>query len=239
MSVHSSPSRSQRLARASWLSCLVMFGLMIGCGDEGATAGERDGDPAMTAIDAFIKENPIDRLKAKWRTKVPKPPAVRFDPNKTYTWKLVTTEGDILLKMRTDVAPKHVASTFYLTRLGFYDGLAFHRVLKGFMAQGGDPLGNGSGGPAYKYAGEFDPSATHDGPGVLSMANAGPGTDGSQFFITFRATPSLDNKHTVFGKAEDAESLATIKKIEALGKTREPARPNPPIKITRATILIE
>ena len=107
------------------------------------------------------------------------------------------------------------------------------------MAQGGDPLGNGSGGPGYKYAGEFDASASHDGPGVLSMANAGPGTDGSQFFITFRATPQLDNRHTVFGKAEDPASLATIKKLESFGKAREPGRPGKPLVIERATFLIE
>ena len=79
----------------------------------------------------------------------------------------------------------HVGSTIYLTHLGFYDGVPFHRVIPGFMAQGGDPTGSGRGGPGYKYAGEFDPKVTHDKPGLLSMANAGPGTDGSQFFITF------------------------------------------------------
>ena len=95
-----------------------------------------------------------------------------------------------------------MASTIYLTRLGFYDGLGFHRVIDGFMAQGGCPLGTGTGGPGYRYDGEFGGKARHDRRGILSMANAGPGTDGSQFFITFLATPHLDGNHTVFGAVD-------------------------------------
>jgi peptidyl-prolyl cis-trans isomerase B (cyclophilin B) len=107
------------------------------------------------------------------------------------------------------------------------------------MAQGGDPLGNGRGGPGYKYAGEFSPTALHDSSGILSMANSGPGTDGSQFFITFKATPMLNNRHTVFGKADSEESLATIKAMEALGRMRDPAPPTEPLFIKKATIVIE
>jgi cyclophilin family peptidyl-prolyl cis-trans isomerase len=106
----------------------------------------------------------------------------------------------------------HVSSTIYLSRLGFYDGITFHRVIPGFMAQGGDPLGNGRGGPGYKYAGEFDKRVKHDRPGLLSMANAGPGTDGSQFFLTFVPTPHLNGKHTIFG--EVVEGMETVKEIE-------------------------
>lgn len=219
---------------------LLLLCLMVGCSDDGATAGERaPTDPAMVAIDAFIKEKQISKSGSNWKTSLPKPPRVRFDPSKTYYWKLVTNKGEIRFRMLTDVAPMHVGSTFYLTRLGFYDGLGFHRILKGFMAQGGDPLGNGRGNPGYRYAGEFDASERHDGAGVLSMANAGPGTDGSQFFITFKATPSLDDRHTVFGRAESPESLATIKTIEGFGAMRDPGRPTEKIFIERATILIE
>jgi cyclophilin family peptidyl-prolyl cis-trans isomerase len=114
-----------------------------------------------------------------------------------------------------DVAPMHVSSTIYLARLGFYDGVIFHRVITGFMAQGGDPLGQGTGGPGYNYDGEFSNSARHDRPGLLSMANAGPGTDGSQFFLTFVATPHLDDKHTIFG--EVVEGMETVQELEKRG----------------------
>ena len=145
----------------------------------------------------------------------------------------------VLIRMFPETAPMHVGTTFYLTRLGFYDGLGFHRVIKGFMAQGGDPLGTGTGTPGFRYDGEFDAKVTHDGPGVLSMANAGPGTDGSQFFITFGPTPALNGRHTVFGKAESAESLATLRKRESRGRASDPAPPASPSVIERATILIE
>jgi cyclophilin family peptidyl-prolyl cis-trans isomerase len=209
---------------------------IVGCSEDGATASERD---TMAAIDAFILEQPVDRSRPDWRFFLRKPPRFPFDPGRTYVWKLVTNQGEMRVRMRPDVAPMHVGSTFYLTRLGFYDGLSFHRVLRGFMAQGGDPRGDGSGGPGYRYRGEFSPALRHDGPGVLSMANAGPGTDGSQFFLTFKATPSLDDRHTVFGKIEDPDSLAVLEKIEALGAARDPGKPSLPILIERATIVIE
>ena len=133
----------------------------------------------------------------------------------------------------------HVTSFMYLTKLGFYDGLTFHRVIPEFMAQGGCPHGSGTGGPGYEYDGEFSKEARHDRPGLLSMANAGPGTDGSQFFLTFKPTPGLDGRHTVFGRIEDPESLAVLEKIESLGAPRDPGRPQREIRIERATILIE
>ena len=136
------------------------------------------------------------------------------------------------VRLRPDVAPRHVASTIYLTRLGFYDGLGFHRVITEFMAQGGCPLGSGTGGPGYEYAGEFDPGLRHDRPGLLSMANRGPGTDGSQFFLTFVPTPWLDDKHTVFG--EVVEGMDTLEALEACGS--ESGRTREPLSITRATI---
>ena len=137
---------------------------------------------------------------------------------------MATNKGDIRIRLLPQVAPMHVSSFIYLTELGFYDGLSFHRVIPNFMAQGGDPLGTGTGGPGYKYGGEFDPNVKHDRPYLLSMANAGPGTDGSQFFLTFVATPWLDGKHTIYG--EIVEGQDTMKKLEALGsrsgKTAEP-----------------
>jgi len=209
---------------------------MAGCtGEETAKAD----DVAMSAIDRFIAANPVDKSNPRWRTRLPKPPKVEFDPARTYTWKLVTNQGEMRFELLDDVAPMHASSTLYLTRLGFYDGGGFHRVIKGFMAQGGCPLGNGRGDPGYRYTGEFDPKVVHDAPGLLSMANAGPGTDGSQFFITFRDTRALDGRHTIFGRAADEATLATIRKIEALGRPQDPAPPLEPIVIERATILID
>jgi cyclophilin family peptidyl-prolyl cis-trans isomerase len=128
------------------------------------------------------------------------PPAMVIDATKSYTATIKTNIGDIVLDLYADKAPKTVNNFVFLARDGFYDGVIFHRVIKGFMAQGGDPTGTGMGGPGYRFEDEFDPSLRHDGPGVLSMANAGPGTNGSQFFITHVATPHLDDRHSVFGR---------------------------------------
>jgi len=123
-----------------------------------------------------------------------------IDPAKSYAATIKTDKGDITLKLHADKAPRTVNNFVFLAREGFYDGVIFHRVIGQFMAQTGDPTGTGSGGPGYEFPDEFDPSLRHDGPGVLSMANAGPNTNGSQFFLTHVATPWLDGKHTVFGK---------------------------------------
>ena len=181
-----------------------------------AACAKEDGKgttPVIDAIDAFIEKQAIDTSRPDWKVRLPKPPPQSFDPDDTYFWELETNHGKIVVKLMPKVAPAHTTSTIYLTRLGFYDGTRFHRVIPGFMAQGGDPLGNGSGGPGYSYAGEFDASVRHDRPGLLSMANRGPGTDGSQFFLTFAATPWLDGKHTIFGEVVSGkETLAELEK---------------------------
>jgi len=133
----------------------------------------------------------------------PAPPEMTIDPAKRYTATIATDLGDIVVELYADRAPGTVNNFVFLARDGYYDGVRFHRVIKGFMAQGGDPTGTGTGGPGYRFDDEFDPTLRHDGPGVLSMANAGPGTNGSQFFITFRATPHLDDKHSVFGRVTE------------------------------------
>jgi cyclophilin family peptidyl-prolyl cis-trans isomerase len=192
-------------------------------------------DPAIAEMDAFIAKQNVDKTKSGWKTRLAKPPRLRFVKGTTYYWNLETTQGAIKIKLMPEVAPMHVSSTIYLTRLGFYDGTAFHRVIPGFMAQGGDPLGNGTGGPGYQYDGEFDRAVKHDRPGLLSMANRGPGTDGSQFFLTFVATPHLNGKHTIFGEVDG--SMATVKALEQNG-TRS-GRPTKPMSIKRATITTE
>lgn len=129
-----------------------------------------------------------------------KPPEMEIDPKKSYTAILNTEKGEIRIQLFADRTPKTVNNFVFLARQGFYDGTIFHRVIKDFMAQGGDPTGTGMGGPGYRFADEFNPGLRHDKPGVLSMANAGTNTNGSQFFITHVPTPWLDNKHSVFGQ---------------------------------------
>jgi cyclophilin family peptidyl-prolyl cis-trans isomerase len=128
------------------------------------------------------------------------PPSGALDTSKTYTATFKTEKGDIAVELFADKAPRTVENFVNLARAGFYDGTTFHRVIGGFMAQGGDPTGTGTGGPGYQFGDEFHPSLRHDSPGILSMANAGPGTNGSQFFITYGPTPHLDDRHSVFGK---------------------------------------
>ena len=129
----------------------------------------------------------------------------------------------------------HSTSTIYLTNLGFYDDVVFHRVIQGFMAQGGDPTGTGMGGPGYSYAGEFDGTTSHNRPGMLSMANAGPNTDGSQFFITFGPTPHLDGRHTIFGELIAGEE--TLHELEKQGSRS--GKTSELLQITRATVRTE
>jgi peptidyl-prolyl cis-trans isomerase B (cyclophilin B) len=124
-----------------------------------------------------------------------------------------TNRGPIHLRLHADKTPVTVASFVNLARRGYYDGLAFHRVIADFMVQGGCPEGSGRGGPGYRFEDEFDASLRHDKPGVLSMANAGPRTNGSQFFITHGATPWLDGKHSVFGEVVGPEDQAVVDAI--------------------------
>ncbi len=139
----------------------------------------------------------------QWNTS----PALEIDPKKNYMATIHTDKGDMVIKLHADKVRNTVNNFVFLARQGYYDGTTFHRVINDFMVQGGDPTGTGSGGPGYKFADEFDPSLRHDKRGVLSMANAGPGTNGSQFFITHRATPHLNDKHTVFGQLIEGEDV--------------------------------
>ena len=146
-----------------------------------------------------------------------------------------TTLGNFTVELNSEKAPLSVANFIRYVEDGSYVGTQFHRVIPGFMAQGGDPLGNGRGDPGYKYDGEFSGKYSHDKAGTLSMANAGESTDGSQFFITFKPTPFLDEKHTVFGYI--TKGLDVLGKIEKLGSRR--GKTSKEIKIIKATVIIK
>ncbi len=160
-----------------------------------------------------------------------KPPEFIIDLKKKYSATLSIDKGDIVLELFADKAPATVNNFVFLVREGFYDDTIFHRVIPGFMAQGGDPTGTGRGGPGYRFADEFHPSQKHDKPGILSMANAGPGTNGSQFFITHVPTRHLNNKHSVCGQAVSGmEVLLSIPE-------RDPMKANSPaVKLNKVTI---
>jgi peptidyl-prolyl cis-trans isomerase B (cyclophilin B) len=135
-------------------------------------------------------------MEKSWK----KPPEMTIDPKKKYTATMETTKGSIELELFAKDAPKTVNNFVFLSNEGFYDGVTFHRVIPNFVIQGGDPTGTGRGGPGYNFADELYTNPNKHGTGFLSMANAGPNTNGSQFFITHSPQPHLDGKHTVFGK---------------------------------------
>ncbi len=166
-------------------------------------------------------------MSKQWNTS----PAMQIDPKKKYKARMETDKGTMVIELFADKTPKTVNNFVFLAREGYYEGVKFHRVISNFMVQGGDPTGTGSGGPGYKFEDEFHPSLRHDKQGILSMANAGPRTNGSQFFITHVATPHLDNKHSVFGQV--VEGLDVLMSIPS----RDPGNVNAPaVKINRVTI---
>ena len=147
---------------------------------------------------------------------------------------VITTEkGVIRIKLSPEETPLTVANFINLAQRGYYDGLKFHRVIAGFMIQGGDPTGTVRGGPGYNFADEFSPSLRHDSPGTFSMANAGPNTGGSQFFITLAATPWLDGKHAIFGKV--TEGLGVVQAIGQV-QTGPGDRPVEEISMQKVTV---
>jgi cyclophilin family peptidyl-prolyl cis-trans isomerase len=152
-----------------------------------------------------------------------KAPDMQIDPSKQYAAIMHTDKGNIQIELFAAQAPKTVNNFVVLARDGFYNGTTFHRVIKGFMAQGGDPTGTGTGGPGYRFADEPGALALkHDSKGILSMANAGPNTNGSQFFITYGPTPHLNGKHGVFGRV-----VAGMEVAEAI-RERDPQRDRQP-----------
>jgi cyclophilin family peptidyl-prolyl cis-trans isomerase len=162
------------------------------------------------------------------------PPSGALDTSKRYTARFKTEKGDIVVELHADRAPLTVENFVNLARAGFYDSTTFHRVIGGFMAQGGDPTGTGTGGPGYQFADEFHPELRHDAPGILSMANAGAGTNGSQFFITYGPTPHLDGKHSVFGRVTDGMDVLRSLRERDPQRDRQPGDRIETIEISEA-----
>lgn len=182
----------------------------------GASESAEAASQATEAAETMTGSQPqIDKSNPDWKQNLELPVRYAFEAGKQYYWDLVTNKGSMSFKLYHESAPMHATSTIFLTEIGFYDDVIFHRIIPDFMAQGGDPTGTGRGGPGYRYEGEFDGTTSHTRPGLLSMANAGPGTDGSQFFITFVPTPFLDGKHTIFGELVTGET--TLSALEAVG----------------------
>jgi peptidyl-prolyl cis-trans isomerase B (cyclophilin B) len=149
------------------------------------------------------------------------PPAMSIDPAKNYSATLETSRGTVTVDLFAKDAPKTVNNFVFLAREGFYDGTVFHRVIANFMVQGGDPTGTGTGGPGYRFEDETKDSPNKHQKGSLSMANAGPNTNGSQFFITHVVTDWLDGKHTVFGKVRSGQEIVdSIKQGDKLNKVK-------------------
>jgi len=165
----------------------------------------------------------------QWNT----PPELTIDLKKTYFALLQTDVGEMKIKLFADKTPVTVNNFVFLAKEGFYDNTIFHRVISNFMVQAGDPTGTGRGGPGYRFRDEFHPDLKHHKRGILSMANAGPNTNGSQFFITHVGTPWLDNKHTVFGElVAGEETLMSIPE-------RDPNKLNSPAITLNSIEIIE
>ena len=190
----------------------------------------------LQRCDDYISAIDLDREEEDWRLRTPPPPALQVEPGEEVHWILETSVGSMRFQLFHDIAPNHVSNTIYLSRLGFYDGLFFHRIIPGFMAQSGSPDGSPDGGPAYRFASEFSRKrrGRHGRVGTLSAAHPDGryDYDGSQFFITFKAQPSLDGEHTVYGKM--IEGRETLRALGHAGTPR--GKPRRKIQILSARI---
>ncbi len=192
-------------------------------------------DPAGCAAGGF-SVLPVRHLMSKNRKAEVDAVAKTIDfKTKKYQLVLDTNYGKITLNLLPEVAPGHCKNMIALAKIGYYDGVTFHRVIKGFMIQGGDPDGTGAGGPGYTIPAEFN-STKHE-PGILSMARTSdPNSGGSQFFICLEKTPSLDNQYTAFGKTADEASMAVVKKIGDV-RTNASDKPLQPVTINKAEVI--
>ncbi len=227
---------NQNYLKAIWIYVVALLLLGLSFHSEAQTETNSDSKSDVKEVKTETKkvENKSSDKEVKKDGKKDAKKADKKEKEMIATFE--TTMGNFKVKLFSDKAPKTVENFVGLaegtkeftdasgkkTKKAFYDGLKFHRVIPNFMIQGGDPLGNGTGGPGYKFADEFDSSLSHSKPGILSMANSGPGTNGSQFFVTVAATPWLDGKHTIFG--EVVEGMDVVNKIST-AKTASMDRP--------------
>ena len=180
-------SRRRSSAKQQTTAVYILAGVLIVIG-------------GLFVYNAYFKQGKVTRWAA--------PPAMQIDMNKSYTATLHTAKGDIVIALLPQAAPVTVKNFVFLARQGYYDGVTFHRVLPGFVAQGGDPTGTGSGGPGYFIPNETDAGLTFDSEGVVAMANSGPDRNGSQFFITYAPQPGLDGGYTIFGRVTSGMDAA-------------------------------
>jgi cyclophilin family peptidyl-prolyl cis-trans isomerase len=233
-------ARRRKHLLVAWLVVALVSLAMVGVGLMGGKEANSEAEAHVHGVDEAAKAAingtaaalPTDPDEIKKLLSNPTNPVIRID----------TGQGDMLVELYEDKVPNTVANMIELAEKGFYKGMRFHRVIKGFMAQGGCPFSKrgavgvpGTGDPGYRFADEFSPDLKHDSRGILSMANSGPGTNGSQFFICFRAQPMLDNKHAVFGKV--VAGMDTLDKIERLGMADDPGTPSQTIRFNIEVVL--
>ena len=209
---------TKRLSGLSLAVGTVLIALLLGaCGSE-EPSQELSEEPSQE-----LSQEPKEVSAVTSPKQYSSPPAMVIDPDKKYTATIEMEKGgEIVIELFAKETPKTVNNLVFLAREGYYDGVTFHRVIPGFMAQTGDPTGTGSGGPGYSFENEFSSNLSHDGPGTVSMANrgtvAGKATNGSQFFITYSATKHLDGAHTVFGRVVSGMDV-----VEGIAE-RDPAK---------------
>lgn len=197
-------TRYIQIAGAAVVILIVTLGLIYAVNNQPAEEIPQDVVPTPVVEDSSSTVEEAPAVVQPSMKQYAAPPAMTIDTSKKYFAKFILAKGgEFTVELYADKAPITVNNFVFLARDGYYDGTTFHRVLEGFMAQGGDPTGTGAGGPGYQFEDEFSPDLRFDGEGILAMANSGPGTNGSQFFITYAATDWLNDMHTIFGRVTE------------------------------------
>ena len=222
------------------LGLLIAFAILLlaaACGGDAATPTKRraEATPTTARVEATPTKARVEATPTKGATikQYSGPPAMTIETDNRYVATIKTNKGSIVAELLTKEAPKTVNNFVFLARDGYYDGIIFHRVIEGFMIQGGDPTGTGTGSPGYKFEDETS-SRVFDRSGVLAMANSGPNTNGSQFFVTTVPTPHLNGAHTIFGVVIEGQEVA-----DAISKVAASAQGKPVDPVVIETIEIE